>query len=126
VAEPFVDADDVADVAAAALTDDRHADQVHELTGPRSLTFAEVAAELSRAGGRPVRYEPISFDEFADALARSGVPAEAVAGTVSVFRELLDGRNTATTDGVRRALGRPAADFTDYARAAATADAWRT
>src|SRR5262249_50147139 len=41
VREPFVDADDLADVAAAALTDDRHVGQLYELTGPRLLTFLE-------------------------------------------------------------------------------------
>ena len=125
VAEPFVDADDVADVVVAALTDDRHVHQVYELTGPSSLTFADVAAELTRAAGRPVRYEPISFEEFVDALSDSGVPAEAAAATASVFREILDGRNTGTTNGVQHALGRPAAGFTDYARAAAASGVWR-
>ncbi|MGH3681471.1 MAG: NmrA family transcriptional regulator [Natronosporangium sp.] len=126
VAEPFIDAGDVAEVAAAALTEDRHVGQVYEVTGPRLLTFTDVAAELSRAIGRPVRYQPISFDEFADGLTSAGVPADAAAGTVSVFREILDGRNAHLTDGVHRALGRPAADFADYARAAAATGVWRS
>lgn len=125
VAEPFIDAGDVADVAVAALTDDRHLGQVYEVTGPRLLTFADAAAELSRAVGRPVRYQPISFEEFADGLTSAGVPVDAAAGTVSVFREILDGRNARLTDGVQRALGRPAADFADYARAAAATGVWR-
>jgi uncharacterized protein YbjT (DUF2867 family) len=123
VAEPFIDADDVADVAVAALTDDRHLGQVYEVTGPRLLTFPEAAAELSRAAGRPLRYQPISFDEYADGLTSAGVPVDAAAEIVSVFREILDGRNASLTDGVERALGRPATDFADYARAAA---AWRS
>lgn len=126
VAEPFIDAGDVAEVAAAALTEDRHVGQVYEVTGPRLLTFTDVAAELSRAIGRPVRYQPISFDEFADGLTSAGVPADAAAGTVSVFREILDGRNAHLTGGVHRALGRPAADFAEYARAAAATGVWRS
>ena len=51
-AEPFLDADDIADVVVAALTDDRHIGQLYELTGPRLLTFTEAAAELSTALGR--------------------------------------------------------------------------
>src|SRR5688572_4500655 len=47
VAEPFIDADDIADVAVAALTDDAHAGKTYELTGPRLVTFAEVVAEIS-------------------------------------------------------------------------------
>ena len=45
--EPFVDADDIADVAVAALTDDRHIGELYELTGPRLLTFADAVQELS-------------------------------------------------------------------------------
>jgi uncharacterized protein YbjT (DUF2867 family) len=119
VAEPFIDAEDVAEVAAAALIEDRHIGQVYEVSGPRLLTFGDAAAELSAAVGRPLRYRPITFDQFADALTEAGAPAEAVAGTVAVFQEILDGRNAHLADGVRRALGRPASDFTDYARAAA-------
>jgi uncharacterized protein YbjT (DUF2867 family) len=47
--EPFIDADDIADVAVAALTEDGHIGQLYELTGPRLLTFAEVAEEISKA-----------------------------------------------------------------------------
>jgi uncharacterized protein YbjT (DUF2867 family) len=119
VAEPFIDADDVAEVAVAALLEDRHIGQVYEVSGPRLLTFADAAAELSAAVGRPLRYRPITFDQFADALIQAEVPAEAVAGTVTVLQEILDGRNAHLADGVQRALGRQPADFADYARAVA-------
>jgi uncharacterized protein YbjT (DUF2867 family) len=121
VAEPFVDVADVAEVATAALTDDRHIGQVYEVTGPRLLTFAAAAAELAQATGRPLRYRPITFEEFAAALADAGTPAPAVDATVAVFREILDGRNARPADGVARALNRPAADFADYARRVAEA-----
>ena len=69
---------------------------------------------------------PITFDEFAAALTASGIPEEAAAETVEVFRTVLDGRNAALTDDVTRVLGRAATDFADYARAAAAAGAWQT
>ena len=75
IAEPFIDVTDVADVAVAALTRDGHAGKVYELTGPRLLTFAAVAAELARATGRDVRYVPITSAEYAEAAARAGRPA---------------------------------------------------
>src|SRR5262245_1114633 len=56
VAEPFLDVEDIADIATAALTEDGHAGQVYEVTGPRLLTFADAATELSRVTGRQVRY----------------------------------------------------------------------
>jgi uncharacterized protein YbjT (DUF2867 family) len=124
VPEPFVDADDVADVAVAALTDDRHVGQVYELTGPRLLTFAEAVLEISRAVGREIRYLPISIEEFAAASAEQGVPGEVVEMLTFIFGEVLDGRNSHVTDGVRRALGREPRDFGDYARHAVASGIW--
>lgn len=125
VPTPFVDADDIADIAVAALTDDRHIGQLYELTGPRSLTMAEAAAEIAKASGRPVRYLPVSLEQHAAEAAAHGVPPEVVELLTYLFSEVMDGRNTATTDGVRRALGREPRDFGVYARAATTAGAWR-
>ena len=124
VGEPFIDADDIADVAVAALTEDRHAGQVYEVTGPRLLTFAQAVAEIAHASGRELRYAPIGLDDFAAALAQDGVPAEEVGLLRYLFTEVLDGRNAHVTDGVQRALGRPPRDFGDFARAAAATGTW--
>jgi uncharacterized protein YbjT (DUF2867 family) len=113
VPTPFLDADDIADVAVAALTDDRHVGQLYELTGPRSLTFAEVAAEIAAAAGREVRYVPVSLEQHAAEAAEHGVPPEVIELLTYLFSEVVDGRNAGTTDGVRRALGREAGDFSD-------------
>ena len=121
---PFVDADDIADVAVAALTDDRHIGELYELTGPRSLTFAEAAAEIAKAAGREVRYVPVSFEEHAAELTQHGVPQEVIELLNYLFSEVVDGRNADTTDGVRRALGRDARSFEDYARSAAATGVW--
>ena len=76
--EPFVDADDIADVAVAALTQEGHVGQLYELTGPRLLTFAQAVDEIAQATGREIRYVPVSIDEYAGAAADQGVPAEVV------------------------------------------------
>ncbi len=124
VPTPFLDADDIAEVAVAALTEEGHADQLYELTGPRSLTFAEAAAEISKATGRKIRYVPVSLEEHATEAAGHGVPAEVVELLTYLFAEVVDGRNASTTDGVRRALGREPKDFTDYARETAATGVW--
>ena len=124
VPEPFVDADDIADVAVAALTQPGHAGQVYELTGPRLLTFAQAVQEIAKAAGRPVRYEPVSMSRFTAALAGQGEPAEVVALLAYLFSEVLDGRNAHVADGVQRALGRAPRDFGDHVRAAAQAGVW--
>jgi uncharacterized protein YbjT (DUF2867 family) len=122
--EPFVDADDIADVAVAALTRDGHVGQLYELTGPRLLTFAEAVDEIARATRREIRFLPVSIDEYAVEAASQGVPAEVVELLSYLFSEVLDGRNAHIGDGVQRALGREPRDFADYARDAAANGAW--
>ncbi|MFI6502089.1 NmrA family NAD(P)-binding protein [Nonomuraea typhae] len=121
VTEPFVDVEDIADVATAALTQDGHAGKVYELTGPRLLSFAEAAAEISRATGREIAYVPVTPEEFAAGAIEAGLPEEEAHGLNALFAEVLDGRNESLADGVRQALGRPARDFAEYARQAAPA-----
>lgn len=125
IAEPFVDAEDVADVAVAALTGDGHAGQVYELTGPRLLTFTEATAEIAKASGRDVRYRAVSPSQYAEVLAAAGVPTKHIGLLTDIFTRVLDGRNAHLTDGVQRALGREPRDFSDYARTAAAEGAWR-
>ncbi|MEC3954764.1 NAD(P)H-binding protein [Nocardia sp. CDC153] len=124
VPEPFVDADDIAEVAAAALTDDRHAGEVYELTGPRSISFGRAVAEIAAASGREIVYTPLTRTDFVAALTSSGVPTDEISLLDYLFGTVLDGRNSRVTDGVRRALGREARDFADYARAAAISGVW--
>jgi uncharacterized protein YbjT (DUF2867 family) len=122
--EAFVDANDIADVAVAALTEDGHAGQLYELSGPRLLTFSEAAAEIARASGREIRYLPVSIEEQAAAAAAQGVPGEFVDLLTYLFSELLDGRNAHLTNGIQRALGREPRDFADFARDAAATGVW--
>lgn len=124
VAEPFVDADDIAEIAVAALTESGHSRQLYEVTGPRLLTFEEVAGELRRACGREVRYRPITPVELERSWAELGMDPREAAFLSQLFRDVLDGRNAHLSDGVERALGRKARDFSDYVRAAAARGAW--
>jgi uncharacterized protein YbjT (DUF2867 family) len=124
VGEPFVDADDIADVAVAALTEDGHAGRLYELTGPRLLRFSDAVAEIAAAAGREIRYAPIPLDAFMAGLAEQGAPPDVTALLAFLFGEVLDGRNENVTDGVREALGRPARDFREFARAEAAAGTW--
>ncbi|HEX2282744.1 MAG TPA: NAD(P)H-binding protein [Thermomicrobiales bacterium] len=124
VPEPFVDADDIADVAVAALTEDGHAGEVYELTGPRLLTMEEVVGEISYATGREIRFFPVSLEEYEAVLAEADVPPEFLSLLTYLFGQVLDGRNASLTDGVRRALGRDPKDFSDYARDAAATGVW--
>jgi uncharacterized protein YbjT (DUF2867 family) len=122
--EPFVDAEDIADVAVAALTEDGHAGQLYELTGPRLMTFSDAADAIAEAGGREIRYLPVSIEQQAAMAAEQGVPAEFVELLTYLFSEILDGRNAHLANGIQRALGREPRDFAAYARAAAASGVW--
>jgi uncharacterized protein YbjT (DUF2867 family) len=112
VKEPFIDAEDIADVAVAALTGDGHAGQLYELTGPQLLTFPEAVAEISQASGRQILYTQVPIAAYVAALEAQQVPADMVWIVQYLFTTVLDGRNASVVDGVsapwgeRRAISR--------------------
>jgi len=124
VPEPFIDVDDIADVAEKVLTEDGHLGEVYEVTGPRLLTFAEAVATISEVTGRDVAYQQVSPEENAAALVELGVPADVIELLTYLFATVLDGRNAHLTDGVQRALGREPRDFADYVRTTAATGIW--
>jgi len=123
--EPFVDVNDIAEVVVTALTEDGHRGELYEVTGPRLLTLAQIAEELSQATGRQIEYVPVPHDAFVDGVSKSGAPKDVVWMLDYLFATVLDGRNAYVTDGVERVLGRPPKDFADYAREIAASDVWK-
>ena len=122
--EPFVDADDIADVAVAALLDERHTSETYEVTGPRLMTFADVAREISAASGLDVTYIPLSVEDFHAALLPV-IGKDDADLLANLCAEVFDGRNEWLGDGVQRALGREPRDFADYLRTAIANGAWQ-
>jgi uncharacterized protein YbjT (DUF2867 family) len=123
VREPIIDVDDIADVAVAALTDDRHNGQLYEVTGPRLLGFEQAAEALTKATGRTISYVPITLEQFHAGMVEIGGPMVADVFT-GICRETLDGRNESLGDGVQRALGRAPRDFAAFCQGAAANGAW--
>ena len=123
MAEPIIDVEDIADVVVAALTDESHLGERYEVTGPRLMTFAEMADALSATLGRPIQHIPITFEDFHANVAASGGDFVADVFT-QIARETLDGRNAYVADGVERALGRKPRDFSKFASTAASSGAW--
>jgi uncharacterized protein YbjT (DUF2867 family) len=124
VAEPFIDADDIADIAFAALTDRKHSRQLYEVTGPKALTFPEALGEIARATGREIRFVSISPEDYRAEMERQGVPGEYIALVLYLFTTVLDGRNTPIADGVQRALDRTPRSFSEYAQKTAASGIW--
>lgn len=121
--EPFIDVDDIADVAVAALIDTRHNGEIYEVTGPRLLTFADAAAEIAAASGHAVVYSHISLEDFHAALLPE-LGAEYADFLRDLCEEVFDGRNESVSNGVQRALGREPRDFSDFCREIAASGVW--
>jgi uncharacterized protein YbjT (DUF2867 family) len=123
-AASFVDADDIAAVAVAALTEDGHAGRTYELSGPRALTMADAAAEISTATGREVRYVPLTVAQFVAELRAGGLSPADAEGFAEALSPIRRGMDAHLSDGVARALGKKPRDFTDFVRSAARDGAW--
>ena len=125
VGEPFVDADDIADVAVSALTETRHSKKLYEVTGPRLLTFKKAIEEIAAASGKYITYEQVSMKAYADMLTEFQVPKEFISLLTYLFTEVLDGRNENLTNGVEQALGRKPTDFSEFVKKATANGVWK-
>jgi uncharacterized protein YbjT (DUF2867 family) len=122
--EPFIDVEDIADVAVAAITQSGHSKKLYEVTGPRMFTFQEAIETIGRETGRTIVYEQIPMEDYKAMLKEYGVPADFIWLVTYLFTEVLDGRNESITHGVEEALGRPATDFVDYVKRTAATGVW--
>lgn len=126
IPEPFVDVDDIADVAVEALTNPDHRNKLFELTGPRAMTFTQCVAEISHALGRPIKYTSIPVDTYIHALKEQGVPEDYQWLLRELFTVVFDGRNSHVMHGIEEALGRPATDFQSYVQKTIKSGGWDT
>ncbi|MGY0037262.1 SDR family oxidoreductase [Pedobacter sp. NJ-S-72] len=126
IGEPFVDADDIADVAIAALTQEGHHGQVYEVTGSRLLTFKQAIEEINTAAGKAIQYQQVSADEYVASLVSSQIPEEYVSLLTYLFTQVMDGRNSYTVNGIEKAIGRKPTDFSEYARKTAATGIWNS
>jgi len=122
--EPFVDADDIADVVVATLTDPCHRNKLYELSGPRALNFAQCVEEISEALGRPIKYTTVPVDDYINALHEQGAPKDLQWLLRELFTVVFDGRNSKMVSGIEEALGRPATDFKTYVQKAIESGVW--
>ncbi len=124
VGEGYVDADDIADVVSAALTEDGHAGQIYQLTGPELLTFRDIATIFHEVTGREVKVVEVSREDFVEGLEQAHLPQDMVQLVDYLFNEVLDGRNASLSDGVQRALGRQPRDFRSFLQQAHLSSAY--
>lgn len=127
VPEPFLDVEDLADVATAVLTEpgQQYAGRTLELTGPRSLTFARAVELISAASGLPMTYRQISPKNYITALTEQGLDQDAANNVAEMFVMMARGLVSETTDDVAAVLARAPRPFEEYVVRAAASGGWR-
>ena len=117
-----LDLRDLAEAAAAALTDARHINRTYDLSGPEALHTGEVAEQIGAATSRVVRYQPISVAEMESSLREAGMDAWFAEGLAKLYGWIRDsGLASQVTDSVEHLLGRKATPFRQFARDEQTA-----
>ena len=122
---PYVDTDDIAEVAVATLTDDQHNGHIYQLTGSRVLTFSEVIGEISRATDRKITFTPISLDAYTEMMKELQIPEDYIWLINYLFTEVLgDEKNSVISNDIEKVLGRKPKDFSEYVRETAKSGVW--
>jgi uncharacterized protein YbjT (DUF2867 family) len=122
--EAFVNAEDIASVAAATLAEpERHAGRAYAPTGPESLTLDEAARIISAAAGRTIVYRDTDRADWVGAMVRSGVPAEYGEVLRALTETIASGRGSRPNGDVLAATGAAPVSFADFA--AEAAPAWK-
>ncbi len=122
---PYVDTGDIADVVVASMMDEKHNGKTYEVTGPRLLTFKDIADEIARASGRKIDYSPISMEAYNSMMKEAGLPDDYIWLINYLFNEVLDNEeNSVVSNDVELVLGRKAKDFSDYAKETASTGIW--
>jgi len=112
---PFVDADDIAEVAAKVLLDDSYNGETVTVTGPRKMTYKEAVEIMAAETGKEIVYQPISMKEFKDGMKAAGLPDSYIWLFSYLFEEVLGNPdNQVVSDDVQKVLGREATNFRDY------------
>jgi ergot alkaloid biosynthesis protein len=112
---PFVDVEDIAEVGARALIDDKPHNAAHVITGPHPHTYAEVASILSEVSGRAIEHRQVSPTEVRARMVASGVPEE-FAEILTMLEGLIrDGGEDRVTPTVQEVTGRAPRSFREFA-----------
>lgn len=112
----WIDARDIAAVAAKALTEPGHESQAYPVTGPDALSGAELGTILTEMMGHTVSYVPISLEQAKQAMTGMGMP-DALADAMNELYALAPaGHLAGVLDTVEQVTGRPARSFRQFAQ----------
>ena len=122
---PFVDTDDIADVAVEALLNNDHNGAIYNLTGPRTMTFNDVINEISKTTNRKITFTPVSLKAYSKMLKEFQVPADYIWLINYLFTEVLGSPYiSGMSNDIEKVLGRKPKDFSQYVRETAATGVW--
>jgi uncharacterized protein YbjT (DUF2867 family) len=111
----IVDARDVAEVAAVALTEEGHEGKAYGLSGPEAVSYRDQATRLFKAAGRDIEVEEIPVETLKRELVRAGVPPWNAEGLKELFEVYASGGAQMVTSGVKDVLDRDPRDIDAFA-----------
>ncbi len=124
---PFVDANDIAEVAVKALTEDEHNGKIYELTGPEGLTFGEAVQLISQATGKEIQFTGVSISSYVNTLRQHNLPEDFIWLIEYLFTEVLGNpSNSEITNDIEHVLHRKPIRFKDYIDLTVKSGVWNT
>ena len=119
-----IDVRDIAAVAVAELTTDRHDRETYTLSGPEALTYDEMAEELSKVLGRVIRHVSLPAADLKAGMLAEGMPEAIADRMLDLERYFREDRASTITDDVTRVTGRAPRRFADYVLDTAATGVW--
>lgn len=124
---PYVNTDDIADVAVEALLKAEHNGQIYQLTGSETLTFEEVITKIAKASARNIQFIPVTLEAYTTVMKEQGVPDDVVWLISYLFSEVLGtGTNDEITNDITQVLGRAPKSFDTYVTETVSTGVWNT
>jgi uncharacterized protein YbjT (DUF2867 family) len=111
----FIDVEDVAAAAQAALTATDGHNAAFPLTGSASLTFGEVAEKISEVAGRKIAYQALDMED-PDLLVKMGIPGANPVMVATLYNRVRRGAEAAIRDGLPTLTGTTPGTFAEFAK----------
>ena len=122
---PFVDANDIAEVAVQALLNDKWNGRTLTVTGPEKLNFKQVVQEIANTTGRNIAFQGVSIEAYAKMMKEAGLPQDYIWLFSYLFKEVLgNAENQTISHDINEVLGREATNFRSYAEKTAQTGIW--
>ena len=122
---PFVDAEDIAEVASTVLLDDNYNGKIIEITGPELITFKDAVNIIAKVSERTLHFYDISLEQYVDGMRQMQIPNDVIWLIEYLFSHVLTNpNNQKISNDVESVLGRPAKTFKEYAEYTVKTGVW--